>query len=220
MTDLAALQEQGHGRIISIIGEAGVGKSRLVHEWQQASLAEGDVRWIMARCLSYTESVGYVPFQELLLQLLELTATEKPDLARQQMRQALSALFPKDDAEATLPYLANFLNIPLDEAAQERIRYLDGEALQRRTFVALRTLFTAVAQQQPLVIMLDALHWMDRASLDLVAYLMPLVQQVPLAFVWLFRPDRQKGCWDLRRKVRQEYPQHYREIGLYGLNTV
>jgi predicted ATPase/class 3 adenylate cyclase len=218
MADMEALRS-GHGRIISIIGQAGVGKSRLVHEWQQASLAEGKVRWISGRCLSYTESVGYAPFQELLLQLLGLTITEDAALAQQQIRLALSQWFPADDAEATLPYIAKFLNIPLDEAANERIRYLDGEALQRRTFVALRTILTAVTQQQPLLILLDAMHWMDRASLDLQEYLMSLVQQLPLAFVWLFRPDREKGVWQLRRKARQEYPDHYREIGLYGLDT-
>lgn len=219
MTDLATLQEGRHGRIISIIGEAGVGKSRLVQEWQQTTQAEGQVRWMTARCLSYTESVGYAPFQELLYQLFDLTANESADRMRQQLRRSLAAWFPVDDAEAALPYLANFLNIPLDEAAHERIRYLDGEALQRRTFVALRTVLTAVAQQKPLLILFDAMHWMDRASLDLVEYLMPLVQQLPLGFVWLFRPDREKGCWQLRRKARQDYPHHYREIGLYGLNT-
>lgn len=218
MADLATLQEGQHGRIITIIGEAGVGKSRLVHEWQQTSQSAGGVRWITARCLSYTESVGYAPFQELLHQLFDLTAAD-PAAKRQQLRQALAQWFTADDAEATLPYLANFLNIPLDEAAQERIRYLDGEALQRRTFVAIRTVLTAVAQQQPLLILFDAMHWMDRASLDLVAYLLPLAAQLPLAFFWLFRPDREKGCWQLRRKARQEYPDHYREIGLYGLNT-
>lgn len=223
MADLATLKEQRHGRIITIIGEAGVGKSRLVHEWQQAAEAagnspEGYGRWLTARCLSYTESVGYAPFQELLHQLFDLTANA-PAGKRQQLRQALAQWFAADDVEATLPYLANFLNIPLDEAAHERIRYLDGEALQRRTFVAIRTVLTAVAQQQPLLILFDAMHWMDRASLDLVEYLLPLAAQLPLGFVWLFRPDREKGCWQLRRKARQEYPDYYREIGLYGLNT-
>jgi class 3 adenylate cyclase/predicted ATPase len=218
MADLATLNEGEHGRIVTIIGEAGVGKSRLVQEWQQAAEADGDGRWLSARCLSYTESVGYAPFQELLHQLFDLTAAD-PAGKRQQLRQALAHWFATDDVDATLPYLANFLNIALDEAAHERIRYLDGEALQRRTFVAIRTVLTAVAQQQPLLILFDAMHWMDRASLDLVEYLLPLVRQLPLAFVWLFRPDREKGCWQLRRKARQEFPDHYREIGLYGLNT-
>lgn len=215
MGDMEALAA-GHGRVISLIGQAGVGKSRLVRELQQAMPAVG--RWINSRCLSYTESVSYAPFQELLVQLLELTTDENPELARQHIRQALHKLFPADDAEATLPYVANFLAIPLDEAAQERIRYLDGEALQRRTFVALRTIFTAQAQQQPLLMLIDDMHWMDRASLDLVEYLMPLVQQMPVAFVWLFRPDREKGCWELRRKARQDMDDRYREIGLYGLD--
>lgn len=218
MADLATLQEGQHGRVITIIGEAGVGKSRLVHEWQQTTQAEGNVRWLTGRCLSYTESVGYAPFQEVLHQLFGLTGNV-PANWRQQLRQALANWFAADDVAATLPYLANFLNIPLDEAAQERIRYLDAEALQRRTFVALRTVLTAVAQQQPLLIQFDAMHWMDRASLDLVEYLLPLGAQLPLGFAWLFRPDREKGCWQLRRKARQEYPDHYREIGLYGLNT-
>lgn len=212
---------QGHGRIISIIGEAGVGKSRLVRELQQAIEEESHqtIRWVMGRCLSYTESVSYTPFQELLHQLLDLSADENSDLARRQLRRALRQWLGPEEAEAGQPYIANFLGMPLDAAAQERIRYLDGEALQRRTFVALRGLMAAQAKIRPLVILLDDIQWMDHASLDLLAYLMPLAQQAPLMFIWLFRPEREKGCWELRRKARQEMVDSYREIGLYGLNT-
>lgn len=224
--DVEALR-QGHGRIISIIGDAGVGKSRLVRDWQKmVGESEADahrmpVRWVMGRCLSYTESVSYTPFQEILHQLLQLSTDENPDLARQHIRQTMGEWMPLDEADASLPYIANFLSIPLDEVTRERIRYLDGEALQQRTFVALRGLIAAMAVARPLLILIDDLHWMDRASLDLLEYLMPLTGQVPLMFVWLFRPEREKGCWELRRKAAKEMVEddRYREIGLYGLNT-
>lgn len=222
MADMAQLA-RGHGRIVSIIGEAGVGKTRLVRDLMEASSGPDTgtaVRWISGRCLSYTESVSYAPFLEIGHQLVGLTHDENAGLARQQIRQAMGEWLQPAEVEFQLPFIANFLNVPLDEPLQEKIRPLDGEALQRRTYVALRTLISAHALAQPLIILIDDIHWMDRASLDLLNYLMPLVGQLPLMFIWLFRPDREKGCWELRRHAREELADRYYEIGLYGLNTL
>lgn len=213
----------GHGRIISIIGEAGVGKSRLVRDLQQAETdapnSSTAVRWVTGRCLSYTESVSYTPFQEITHNLVSVTTDENVDNARQQLQSSLSNWLTENEIEANLPFIANFLNIPLTDAQREKVRYLDGEALQRSTFVAFRVLIEAQAKKQPLIIYIDDIQWMDHASLDLLEYLMPLVEQIPLMFLWLFRPEREKGAWELRRKARQELTDHYDEIGLYGLST-
>ncbi|MCB8949316.1 MAG: tetratricopeptide repeat protein [Ardenticatenaceae bacterium] len=203
----------GFGRIVSLIGEAGQGKSRLAYEAQQE-----DMRWLHVRCLSFTETVSYRPFRELVRQLVGVQPEAEPELAFQTLHQTLYQNLPADEATDSLPYLANFLKLPLDETLAQKVRYLDSEALQQHTFIAIRSLLMAQARIQPLVIWFDNIHWMDNASLDLLTFLLPLVEQLPLMFLLLFRPEREKGCWQLRSTLEEAHSLFYTEIRIEGLS--
>ncbi|MGH2524578.1 MAG: AAA family ATPase, partial [Anaerolineales bacterium] len=212
----------GRGQIISITGDAGLGKSRLAAEMRHAvgSLAGQEaVRWVEGRCLSYTESVSYYPMLEMMRNLLGLHPDDSEAEAWSKLRQALAAAFPPDEARDHLPYLANFLSLPLDEVLHEKVRYLDAEALQRRTFVALRALIEAQANAEgrPLVIALDDLHWIDQASLALLEHLMPLVEHAPLLLLLLYRPEHESAVWHIHEKAAQEFASRSREMALVRL---
>ena len=203
----------GFGRIVSLIGEAGQGKSRLAHEAQQE-----EMRWLHVRCLSFMETVSYRPFRELVRQLAGIQPEVDAELAFQTLHQMLYQNLPAEEAADSLPYLANFLKLPLDETLAQKVRYLDGEALQQHTFIAIRSLLMAQARIRPLVIWFDNIHWMDKASLDLLTFLLPLVEQMPLMFLLLFRPEREKGCWELRGKLAENHSLFYTEIRIEGLS--
>ena len=218
----ATLQEtldqlsSGYGRIVSLIGEAGQGKSRLAYEVRQ-----DDLRWLHVRCLSFTETVSYRPIRELVRQLVGIQPEVDEQLALQILFQTLFQNLPAEEAIDSLPYLANFLKLPLDETLAQKIRYLDSEALQQHTFIAIRTLIMAQARMRPLIIWFDNIHWMDHASLDLITFLLPLVDQLPLLLLLLFRPDREKGAWQLRdRLVESHNSQRYTEIRVDGLSRL
>ena len=207
-----------HGQIITLIGEAGLGKSRLIEELHQHAANQKTIKWFEGRCLSYTESASYWVFQELLRQAINLHANEEPDVALHTLRHALDGIWPPDEIAANLPYLANFLNLPLDDSLQERIHFLDAEALQRRTFVALRAMLEAYAQACPLVLVLDDIHWIDHASAALLEFLMPVVSQLPVMWLLIFRPERHKSCWDIREKAAREFNFCHTEISLQPLD--
>ncbi|WP_420643716.1 adenylate/guanylate cyclase domain-containing protein [Candidatus Leptofilum sp.] len=202
----------GFGRIVSLIGEAGQGKSRLAYEAQQ-----DDMRWLHVRCLSFMESVSYRPFRELVRQLVGIPPEVEAGQAFETLRQTLFQTLPEEEAADSLPYLANFLKLPLDDTLAQKVRYLDGEALQQHTFIAIRSLLMAQARTRPFIIWFDNIHWMDNASLDLLTFLLPLVEQLPLMFLLLFRPEREKGCWQLRTKLKEDHGLHYTEIRVEGL---
>ncbi len=203
----------GFGRVVSLIGEAGQGKSRLAYEVQQ-----DEMHWLQVRCLSFTETVSYRPFRELVRQLVGIQPEAEPAQALQTMHKTLYETLPMDEATDSLPYLANFLKLPLDETLAQKVRYLDSEALQQHTFIAIRSLLMAQSRSQPLVIWFDNIHWMDNASLDLLTFLLPLVEQLPLMFLLLFRPEREKGCWQLRSKLAEDHSLFYTEIRIEGLS--
>lgn len=219
---LAALGQlpSGRGQIVCLTGEAGLGKSRLktdLHQqFEHATFQRTDsatwadnATWVEGHCLSYTESVGFGVFREVIWQVLELMPTDQgsvdPRGAVGQVRTALARWLAADETEATWPYVADFLNLPLPDAVQERLRYLDAEALQRRTFVALQTLIEARARLAPLVLVLDDLHWIDQASIGLLEHLMRLVDHVSLLLLLIYRPERTKPAWQIHEKVLRDY---------------
>lgn len=211
----------GTGRIVSLIGDAGLGKSRLLLELSNYTrgLFVTPDRWIEGQCLSYTEVVPYWPFQKIMRDLLGIRLETGAAQARLLAATALEHWIGPSQAEEHLPYLATLLNLRPDDGWQERLRYLDAEALQRRTFVAVSTLLEAVARAPlaPLVIVLDDIHWIDRASMTLLEHVLPLVERVPLMFVLLYRPERDKPCWAVRDNIRRALASVSTEINLRPL---
>jgi class 3 adenylate cyclase/predicted ATPase len=219
----------GRGQIVSVIGEAGLGKSRLAAELRadlsadqpaaSSTPARSGVRWFEGRCVSFYESVSYRPMQDLIGQLIELRSDDGTAETWSKLRTAVEAWPAAEQAAATLPYLAHFLELPLSDAMQEKMRYLSAEALQRRTFIAIRTLIERQARTAPVVLLLDDIHWMDRASLDLLEYLLPLTDAAPILWLLLFRAERDKGCWNIREKAAREFPHCTTEITLDRLSA-
>ena len=203
----------GEGQIISIIGEAGLGKSRLAAELRHnLTRASADAtRWIEGRCLSYTETVSYYPIREVVRQLLDLQPTDSEAEAWAKLRRAPAA---------NQPYLANFINLPLDADADAKIRYLDAEALQKRTFIAIRSLLDAyVRAEKRLVLALDDIHWMDQASAGLLEYLLAMVESLPILILLLYRPERDSACWRIHDKAAHDFAAHALAIELARLTS-
>jgi predicted ATPase/class 3 adenylate cyclase len=208
--------QSGQGQIGSVIGEAGLGKSRLVAEMREGVRS---VRWVEGRCLSYTETVSFWPIQELVRQLVGVRLDDSERVAWARLLDVLEHRLPSEEGRTLLPYLGSFLNLPLEEDMQEQIRYLDAEALQRRTFVALATLVEtyARAESNPLVLVLEDIHWLDQASQALLEHLMSLVNRVPLMLLFVYRPERAKACWQIHEKAAREFSHCITQITLNPL---
>lgn len=210
----------GRGQIVSVIGEAGLGKSRLVAELQQhlQTVAKGRLRWVEGRSFSYTETVSYWPFQEVVRRLIGMGNGDSDRVALAKLRETLATHLAPDELQTTLPFLAAFLELPLEDEVGDSARHLDAEATQRRTFLAVRRLIEVHAlSASPLVLMLDDLHWMDPASLMLLEFLMPLVIRLPVMLLLVYRGERAKGCWAIREKATREFPHCTTEVTLQNL---
>ena len=216
LSQAAVRLRSGGGQVITIVGEAGMGKTRLVQEFQQllpppAGQPLGQVEspsaayaWVEGRCLSYLETFSYGLFQPILRQLLGIQADDSRAAAAQRIRARLESCVSPDQLPLSVHYLANFLNLFEDDALNP-LRFLEPEAIQRGTFLAIRTVVEHLARSQPLVLVLDDLHWIDPASLKLLESLLPVTTRAPLALVLLYRPERAKGCWKIHDLVRRDY---------------
>ncbi|RMF02247.1 MAG: hypothetical protein D6768_08735, partial [Chloroflexi bacterium] len=221
LTAAAQNLRAGRGQIITLVGESGLGKSRLVLELRQHLQAdeESPIQWAEGRCLSFTETVSYRLMQDMLRDLCGIAANASVAESWHLLRQRAGRLLSPEALPETLPFLGQFLNLPLDEPEAQKLRYLDAEALQRRTFVAFHAFLAACARQQPLVVVLDDLHWIDHASLELVKHLLSLANQAPVMFILMYRPEKTKPCWEIHEKVLREFEHCATNLTLHRLRS-
>jgi tetratricopeptide (TPR) repeat protein len=162
-TAFEEVRAKNRSLVLTVLGDAGVGKSRLV-----AELAErlGDqARFVVGRCLSYGEGATYLPLAEIVRQV----APKRP-------REAIRTLLAGDED-------ADLVATRLTELTGDTEGASTGEV-----FWAARRIFEAVARDQPLVVVLEDIHWAEPTLLDLVAYLDSWASDAPILMLCLARP--------------------------------
>ncbi len=210
MDDLA----DGRGAIVTIHGEPGIGKSRLVAEARRRH--EGRIRFLEGRAVSYTQRLPYWPVRELLRDWLSVSAASPEARVRLELKTALGRLFGSD-ADAPYPFIASLLGITLEPDAAQRIRELNRESVQRETFEFFGELVFRLAGAGALCLVLDDLHWADDATLELLEHLLATTDEAGVGLVLLYRSEREHGSWRLGERARSQYPHRYRELELRPL---
>lgn len=207
----------GRGNILALIGEAGLGKSRLLMEWKARSRAQGDM-WLESQCMSYTQNISYYAFIKIVREALGIFETDNAFEMWIKMQARIQELMPAE-AQDILPYLAHLLSLPLPDTLAERVRYLEGETLQRQIVRSVAMLLEHLALRQPLVLVFDDLHWADTASLATLERCLAITDRAPALICLIYRPDRERGCWALGQAAARNYPHRYTEINLKPLDT-
>ena len=169
--------------MVVILGEAGVGKSRLIAEARRRV----DLPWFEGRCLSYGEMLSYHPFLSLLRSLMGATPDDGPEALQIHLHALLEELLPHRRDE-TYPYLADLLGLPLDAPTRQRLDSMSGESRRWQVFQVFEHLLLAQAQHAPTVIFLEDMHWADPTSVALLEQLLPLSVKAPLLFLIATRP--------------------------------
>jgi class 3 adenylate cyclase/tetratricopeptide (TPR) repeat protein len=214
---LVKVLRTGRGSIVTLTGDAGLGKSRLVAELRGRVLAAGDVAWLEGRCLSYTQQVSYSAFTDAIQAALGIVDTDNESDVRVKLQHRVSGLSDAETAVDILPYLARFLGLPPGRDA-DRLAYLDSEALQRQVFRAVAVFLELLAGEQPLVLAFDDLQWADSASLALLERCLSLTDKAPVLILLIFRPERAHGCWALGETAARDYPHRHTGINLSPLD--
>jgi class 3 adenylate cyclase/tetratricopeptide (TPR) repeat protein len=200
--ELAQLREalaraaQGHGQVVAIVGEPGVGKSRLVWEVTHSHRVHG---WLVlqAGSVSYGKATSYLPVIDLLKGYFAIEDRDGPRAVQEKVTGKLLTL---DRAlEASLPALLSLLDVPTDDPQWPT---LDPPQRRRRTLDALKRLLLRESQQQPLLVVFEDLHWIDSET---QALLDALVEGLPAARMCLlvnYRPEYQPP-WGSRTSYTQ-----------------
>ena len=177
----------GHGQAVAVVGEAGVGKSRLLWEFTHSHRTHG---WLVleSSSVSYGKATPYLPVIDLLKAYCGIQERDDPRAIRERVAGKLLML---DRAlEPLLTPLLALLDVPADDAAWEA---LDPPQRRQRTLEAVKRLLLRESQAQPLLVIFEDLHWIDAET---QALLDGLVESLPTARVLLlvnYRPEYQHG---------------------------
>jgi len=175
--------EQGDGRVVSVVGEAGIGKSRLVYEFKQW-LTQEDTPYVEGSCFAYGDSISYLPFLAIVKDVCGVEGAASEAEAKGRLAHALTTL--SLDPAAVAPYLHNLLAFAVEDALFAR---LTPELIRRRTVEALKTLLLAAATRHPFVLILEDVHWIDKASEEVLTTVVEAMGGVPLLLALVYRPE-------------------------------
>jgi class 3 adenylate cyclase/tetratricopeptide (TPR) repeat protein len=178
---------EGSGQVVVIIGEAGIGKSRLMRQFQQA-IAGTLHTWLEAGAGALYQNTPFYPVSETLRRF---TSENQDPVAGLVSRLDAAGLAPTE----TIPLLAPLLNLPLP--SEYRPSTLPPDQQRRRLLAALVEWLLGSAQTQPLISVIEDLHWADPSTLELIQLLAEQGATVPLMLLYTARPEFQPS-WPLR----------------------
>jgi class 3 adenylate cyclase len=212
-----AIVRARQGRVAAILGEPGIGKSRLLAELRAYATADGTVTWLEARCLSYGRGLPYHLIVDLVRSAIGVAlAADEPEL-RAALERRTKELFGDGWADA-YTYLGHLLSIELTPEERGRISGVDLETLKRYTS-SIVNLIRATAASGPVVIALEDLHWADRPSIDLLLGALSLAHELPLFVVATSRLDRESEGWRLVAALRDLFGDALIELRLDPLSA-
>jgi class 3 adenylate cyclase/tetratricopeptide (TPR) repeat protein len=186
----------GHGQVVAVVGDPGVGKSRLFWEFTQSHRTQG---WLIVESssVSYGRATAFLPLVELLRTYFQIEAR---DDARKIREKVTGKLFSLDRAlEPSLPALLWLLDVPVDDSQWQR---LDPPQRRQQTLDGIKRLLLRESQVQPLLLVFEDLHWIDAETQVLLDSVVESLPTARLLLLVNYRPEYQHG-WGGKTYYRQ-----------------
>jgi class 3 adenylate cyclase/tetratricopeptide (TPR) repeat protein len=200
--ELAALDEafaaarEGHGRACFLVGDAGIGKSRLLYEFRRGLAGEPHV-WFEGRCASYGSTTAFQFVVDGFQRLFGIDDRDDDARALAKLDAGVGAL--GRDLAWTRPFLAKLLSLPATDPAVDA---MDAMTRRSETIRALHALFLGAAEASPLVFAVEDLHWIDPASEEFLGFLIDVIPTARVALLLTHRPGYRQPFGDRSYHVR------------------
>jgi predicted ATPase len=213
---LAGLR-QGRGRIVSLIGEAGLGKSRLIaelfKEWERFDLSEG---WDVAHGVPYDSNRPFGLFQDFARQMFGIELDDPPNIIHHKVDNGLRATGAPQE-------VVSLCSVAIERVIAAKVLHeapdYPAEVVRKDIFETVYPAWLAAARSGPRVLVLDDLQWADTASIELLIHLFRVVEEAPILFICAFRPERQSPAWQVKLRADTDFPHRYDEIRLEPLDA-
>jgi class 3 adenylate cyclase/tetratricopeptide (TPR) repeat protein len=179
--------QAGHGQVVGVVGEPGLGKSRLLWEFTNSHRIQGSLI-IESGAVSFGKATPYLPVVNLLKAYFEI---EPRDDARKVREKVTGKLLTLADALGpTLPAFLSLLDVPIED---DQWQYLDPPQRRQRTLDAVKRLLLRESRVQPVCVVIEDLHWIDAESQALIDSLVESLPTARLLLLVNYRPEYQHG---------------------------
>ena len=206
----------GKGSVVNIIGEAGIGKSRLVAELKRHEVIDR-VTFVEGRAISIGRNLNFHPIIDVLKQWARIREDDGEAMALGKLESAVRRLYSKDFADV-LPFVATLMGMKLSGKNAERVRGIEGVALEKLILKNLRGLIIKATEQTPLVLVFEDLHWADTSSIELMESIFRLAETHRILFINVFRPGYEETSERIAETIKERLSVYYVEIVLRPLD--
>jgi len=175
--------QSGSGQIVGVVGDAGVGKSRLMLEFKN-QLLQDDIICLEGRCLHFGSAMAYMPILDILRSYFEIKEGDQEDRIKKNMEEKLRRL--DRNLLGVLPPLHELLSLEVKDDTYQKL-----EPMQKRekTFEAIRNLLVRESQNRSIFLIVEDLHWIDKTSEEFVGYLIEWLANSRILLILLYRPE-------------------------------
>ncbi len=205
----------GEGSIVNVIGEAGIGKSRLMAELKKKEVMKR-VTLLEGRAISIGRNLSFHPIIDLLKQWAGIAEDDREISAFHKLENAVKEVHP-EETEEILPFLATLMGMKLTGKHAERIKDTKGEALEKLILKNVRELLIKGSASRPAIFLMEDLHWADASSIDLLEALYHLAENHKIVFINVFRPGYLEAGHNKIATLGQKYPGRYAEVEIRPL---
>jgi class 3 adenylate cyclase/tetratricopeptide (TPR) repeat protein len=171
--------KSGEAQVVDVVGEAGVGKSRLVYEFQKSLGA--DETLLTGICVPYGRNINFLPVIDVVKACFGIVEGMSEEEAGNRITERV-----KNGLTPMIPFYRNLLSLKVDDP---RFNFLDPEGRKFGTFEAVKNLLLAMSKEKPLIIFLEDVHWMDKISDEFFAYFSRCINDHKILMVSAYRPE-------------------------------
>jgi len=207
----------GEGSVVNIIGEAGIGKSRLITEFRRKE-AFKKVTLLGGRALSIGKNLSFHPLISTIKNWVKIKENDSASEAYNKLERAINGIFP-EGANEVFPFIATLMGMKLTGSFAQRVEGIEGEALEKLIKKSLRELIIKASEQQPVVFLMEDLHWADLTSIELLESLFRLAENNPILFVNAFRPGYRETSERLLTTIKERCRNFHSETHLEALDS-
>jgi len=218
MKQLESLFKQllaGKGWIVSIVGKAGMGKSRLMAEMKAQPMMD-KVLLLEGRAVSTGQNLSFHPITNLIKSWAGITEDDLPSVASEKLFQGIKRI-TEEQADEIYAFLATMMGLPLKGKYKERVKGIEGEALEKLILKNLRDLIIAATKDKPRIYMIEDMHWADSSSITLIESLYKLSQNYPVMFINVMRPGYKDTGDYILKFLEDKFPGSHTTININPL---
>ena len=183
LIDAFERSKTGRGQAFSIMAEAGMGKSRLLYEFQKA-VSHEDATFLEGKCLSYSKGVPYHLPIDMLKANFDIREADSDSEIREKVKKGIQILGAAEDA--TLPYFLELLSVR--DTGIDKLS-MGPEEKKNRIIEAIKQITFKGSEIRPLILAYEDLHWADKSSEDVLKYLLESIPGARILMIFTYRPE-------------------------------